>query len=167
MDNKTIDYSQIKGWGIDADPKNDPTYPMRNRANEDHQGYNWERSAQQPVNMEVLHSNERPSVSAVFGTSAPPSGISGWIRRFAFRFSEGSFVHWIPLLLADRVNVVEGVVDDFKKGHVPNLFKERGSKATWKYNKKKVAKTVLIGAAVATLVILLAQDRKKKRLSRA
>ncbi|HTF81892.1 MAG TPA: hypothetical protein VL947_09210, partial [Cytophagales bacterium] len=85
------------------------------------------------------------------------------IRRFAFRFSEGSFGHWIPLLLADRVDVVEGVVDDFKSGHVPNLFKERGSKATWKYNKKKVAKTAIIGAAVATAVVLLVKHKRKQK----
>jgi hypothetical protein len=31
--NTPIDPKQIKGWGIDADPKNDPTYPMRARMN--------------------------------------------------------------------------------------------------------------------------------------
>jgi hypothetical protein len=33
-----IDPSQVKGWGVDADPKNDPTYPMKRRNNGEHAG---------------------------------------------------------------------------------------------------------------------------------
>ena len=33
------DHSHIKGWGIDADPKNDPTYPMKNRTDEEIRGF--------------------------------------------------------------------------------------------------------------------------------
>ena len=81
MENSAQNYQHIKGWGVDADPKNDPTYPMKHRTNEEHAGYSWVRPSQQPVNIEVLHSNERPNVTAVFGTSSPPSGLSGMIRR--------------------------------------------------------------------------------------
>ena len=48
MENSPKDYSHIKGWGIDADPKNDPTYPMKNRTNEEHKGYSWDRPTLQP-----------------------------------------------------------------------------------------------------------------------
>ncbi len=34
---------------MDADPKNDPTYPMKKRNNGEHAGYSWERPPQQPV----------------------------------------------------------------------------------------------------------------------
>src|SRR3712207_1752963 len=111
MEHTPKDPSQIKGWGVDADPKNDPTYPMKNRNNGEHAGYSWERPPQQPITIEVLHSNERPNVTSVFGTSTPPSGLSGVIRRIAFRYSESSYGHWLPLMLADRVSVVEGVLD--------------------------------------------------------
>ena len=77
MEHTPKDPSQIKGWGVDADPKNDPTYPMKNRNNGEHAGYNWKRPPQQPITIEVLHSNERPNVTSVFGTSTPPSGLSG------------------------------------------------------------------------------------------
>ena len=107
--------TDIPGWGIDADPENDPTYPMKQRTNEEHEGYSWDRPTQQSVDVEILHSNERPNVTAVFGTSTPPSGLSGAIRRFAFKHSENEYSHWLPLLLADRVNVVEGIIDDLKK----------------------------------------------------
>ena len=75
--------------------------------------------------VEVLHSNERPDLTSVFGTSTPPSGPSGSLRRLAFRYSESSYGHWLPLVLADRVSVVEGVVGDLKHGHVPNILAER------------------------------------------
>lgn len=155
MDNTTKDYSHIKGWGIDADPKNDPTYPMRKRGNDTHEGYTWDRPPLQPENMEVLHSNERPNVTAVFGTSMPPKGLSGMIRRYAFRYGEGSFGHWLPLLVADRVNVVEGIVEDLKNGHVPNIFAERGMKAQWKYDRKGLLQSIVIAAAVTTAAVLL------------
>ena len=144
MDHIAKDPSQIKGWGVDADPKNDPTYPMKNRNDGEHAGYSWERPPQQPITIEILHSNERPDVTSVFGTSTPPSGLSGVIRRVAFRYSESSYGHWLPLMLADRVSVVEGVLGDLKHGHVPNVFAERGWKAEWKHNRTSLVLRILV-----------------------
>lgn len=146
-------YRHIKGWGIDADPKNEPTYPMKKYTGDDHKRLNWQRPPLQPVIVEILHSIERPNLTAVFGTSTPPSGLSGAIRRYAFKYSEGSWNHWLPLLLADRVNVVEGVIDDLKHGHVPNIFAEKGWKAAWKYNRQGVIKKVVVTALVTTAII--------------
>jgi hypothetical protein len=134
---------------------------MRKRSNDDHNGYSWKRPPQQPIDVEVLHSNERPNVTAVFGTSAPPSGLSGMIRRYAFKYSEASFAHWLPLLLADRVNVVEGILDDFRRGRVPNIFAERGGKAEWKHNPKGMVKKVAIGVVVVTAVVALLSRRNR------
>jgi len=154
MENKKI--SQLEGWGHDADEQNDPTYPIRKRANEEHQGSNWDRPEQQPQTIEVLRSIERPNISAVFGTDNPPSGLSGMIRRKAFEYSESSLVHWFQLILADRVNVIEGLVDDIKRGHFPNLFAEKGLGAEWKYNRKafvtKLATSVLITTSAIALI---------------
>ncbi len=154
MEHTAKDPTQINGWGVDADPKNDPTYPMKYRNNGEHAGYSWERPPQQPITIEVLHSNERPNVTSVFGTSTPPSELSGVIRRIAFRYSESSYGHWLPLMLADRVSVVEGVLGDLKHGHVPNVFAERGWKAEWKHNRTSLvgrilSRVVLVSAAVA------------------
>ncbi len=153
MENTAIDTSQIKGWGVDADPKNDPTYPMKQRNNGEHAGYTWQRPTQQSETVEVLHSNERPNLSAVFGTSVPPAGLSGMIRRFAFKYSESSYAHWLPLMLADRVGEVEGVVADVAHGHVPNIFDELGGKAVWKHNRKELVTRVLLGAVVVWAVV--------------
>lgn len=163
METKPVDHNLINGWGIDADPKNDPTYPMRKRSEDNQEGYTWDRPPLQPVDIEVLHSIERPNVTAVFGTSAPPSGLSGSIRRFAFQYGESSYGHWLPLLLADRVNVVEGIIDDLKRGHFPNIWKERGMRAEWKHNKTGLFKSLAFTAAIATgAVMLLTRSGKKK-----
>jgi hypothetical protein len=150
------EHAHIKGWGVDADPRNDPTYPMKHRTNAEQNGYNWERPAQQPVDQEVLRSIERPNVSAVFGTASPPRGLSGMIRRQAFKQSESSYGRWLPLLIADRVDVVEGILDDLVHGHLPNIFAEKGYKAMWKHDRKglaiSVATTVVVTAAVLTLL---------------
>jgi hypothetical protein len=156
-------YAHINGWGIDADPENEPTYPMKKYTGDDHKRLNYEKPPQQPVNIEVLHSNERPTVSAVFGTSTPPQGLSGAIRRFAFKYSESSYGHWLPLILADRVGVVEGIIDDIKRGHFPNIIAERGWKAEWKYNRQGLIKNIVIGIAVTTAVLVLLNNGKKKR----
>jgi hypothetical protein len=145
-----INPKQIKGWGVDADPKNDPTYPMKKRTDAEQAGYSWVRPPQQPAGVEVLRSVERPNLSATFGTVIPPSGLSGVIRRFAFKYSESSYGHWLPLLLADRVGVIEGYVDDLRQGRIPNVFAERGWKAEWRHNKRGLAARVLLTAALVT-----------------
>jgi hypothetical protein len=153
MEQTVKDPSEIAGWGVDADPKNDPTYPMKHRNNGEHAGYSWERPPQQPADVEVLHSNERPNLTAVFGTSTPPAGLSGVLRRFAFKYSESSYGHWLPLMLADRVNVVEGILGDLTHGHVPNLFAELGWKAEWKHNRANLVRRILVRAALASAAI--------------
>jgi hypothetical protein len=163
MENLASNYSHINGWGIDADPKNDPTYPMKHRTDEEQKGYSWERPPQQPVNIEVLRSIERPNVSATFGTSTPPKGLSGMIRRYAFKYSESSYGHWLPLLLADRVNVVEGIVEDLQQGHFPNIFAEKGGKAVWKHNRKEILTKVAVGAAFTVMAVWLFSNNDNSR----
>ena len=155
------DYENIKGWGVDADPANEPTYPMKTYTGDDHNRLNWERPVIQIQTVEVLHSNERPGLSAVFGSSIPPTGLSGAIRRFAFKYSESSYGHWLPLLLADRVNVVEGIVADVRRGHVPNFFAERGWAAELKYNRKGLARKLVVGLAVTAVAVLVLSGNRK------
>jgi len=156
------DYTHIKGWGIDADPENDPVYPMKKRTNEEHKGYAWERPEQQPEKVEILKSVERPNLTAAFGTASPPEGVNGAIRKMAFRYSESSYGHWLPLVLADRVGAVEGIIDDLKNGHVPNIFAERGWGAEWKYNKKNFLLKIAAAAAVTAIAISIISSKNEK-----
>jgi hypothetical protein len=160
MERTEKDPSQIEGQGVDADPKNDPTYPMKHRTDGEHAGYAWERPQQQPISVEVLHSNERPDLTAVFGTSTPPSGPSGAIRRLAFKYSESSYGHWLPLMLADRVGVVEGVVDDLKQGRLPNVLAERGWKAEWEHNRADLLRRVFLRAVIVSGAIAYLRNKR-------
>ena len=160
MEHTAKDPSQIKGWGVDANPRNDPTYPMKHRNDGEHAGYSWERPPQQPINIEVLHSNERPDVTSVFGTSTPPAALSGMLRRIAFKYSESSYGHWLPLMLADRVSVVEGVLGDLKHGHVPNVFAERGWKAEWKRDRTSLLRRILIRTLLVSAAVAYLRSRR-------
>ncbi|MEC5174067.1 hypothetical protein [Chryseobacterium nepalense] len=157
------DYTHIKGWGIDADPENDPVYPMKKRTNEEHEGYAWQRPEQQPEDVEILKSVERPNLTAAFGTASPPEGLNGEIRKFAFKYSESSYGRWLPLVLADRVGALEGIIDDLKKGHLPNIFAERGWGAEWKYNRKNFLLKMAATAAVTAIAISVISSKKKKK----
>jgi hypothetical protein len=156
------DYMQIPGWGMDNNPEDEPTYPMKKYTGDDHQRIKWERPALQVPHVEILKSNERPALSAVFGTASPPKGLSGMIRRHAFKYSESSYGHWLPMLLADRINVVEGIIEDLSEGIIPNVFAERGWKSEYKYNKAGLAKKVLVRAAILGVVVLCLTKKKKK-----
>src|SRR6478672_6368392 len=159
--NKTnFDPSLVTGWGVDADPNNDPTYPMKRHTGMEHDGYSWDRPPQQEAEVEVLHSSERPNLAATFGETIPPAGVSGMIRRAAFTFSENSYGHWLPLMLAVRVQMVEGMVTDLATGKVPNLWKELGYNAEWKYNRKGViTKLAIFGGLAVGFGMLLSRSK--------
>jgi hypothetical protein len=168
METTVKDPKSIPGWGIDADPKNDPTYPMRSRLNVTQDPDSKHRPAHlQPVEVELLKSIERPNVSAVYGEASPPRGLSGWLRRLAFKYSESHYGHWLPLLMADRVDVVEGVLDDLVHGKLPNIYAEKGYPVEMKYNKTAfLTKMATIGALTAGVIVLMNSGGKKDRGAR-
>jgi hypothetical protein len=149
------DRSVIPGWGVDADPENDPTYPYREREKDDHSG-EWARPPVQRSDVEILQSIEHKRRPAVFGTSTPPSGLSGMLRRGAFKYSESHWAHWLMLMGADRVNMVEGIVQDLARAKIPNIPAEMGMRSEWRHNRKglvtKLAVTAALGAAAFALL---------------
>lgn len=113
--------AKIEGWGADLDPANRPAVPMEKPSEVlTARGKVPER---QVAKVKIYRSVEYPDLTPVFGTSCPPSGLSGKLRGIAYRYSEGQLAHWLTLLAADRVNVIEGVLDDLVKGRYP---KRRG-----------------------------------------
>lgn len=111
---RPVDTSRIPGWGADLDRADRPAIPME-RTPPRLDGLHWDAPRAQASRVEVLHSIERPGITPVYGTSCPPKGLSGWIRRRAFRHSENNLRHWMMLLAADRVDVVEGVLGDARR----------------------------------------------------
>ncbi|MGI9245815.1 MAG: hypothetical protein ACR2I8_03810, partial [Steroidobacteraceae bacterium] len=88
-----------------------------------------------------------PGITPVFGTAVPPSGLSGAIRRRAFRHSENDLRHWLLLLAADRVNVFEGLVADVQESP----------------RSRRVAAGVLAGGIVAYLLFQRSRRRGRGR----
>ncbi len=161
VDTELIDpaaYKHIPGWGIDADPENDPTYPMKHYTGADHLRLMYKRPISQPQDMEILQSIERPELSSVFGTAPGPKGLSGMLRRFAFTKSEGHAGHWLTLMLADRVDVVEGLVEDIGHGILPNIPAEKGWGAKWEHDRegalRQIGTTLAITAAIAAFFLV-------------
>ncbi len=161
METANEKYKHIPGWGMDADPENEPTYPMKEYTGDDHHRSNYERAEPQPQHIELLQSLERPEPSRVFGSTVPPSGLSGAIRRYAFQHSEDKVRHWIPLILADRVQVWEGLIEDLGRGYIPNIGAERGWAVEWKYNREAVLKKAATIAAVGILTFLVCRGKKR------
>lgn len=102
--------ARIPGWGADLDPADRPAVP-RERYAPEATGAHWELPPQQPELRPRERSIEHARLTPAFGTSAPLKGASGAIRRLAYaRYSEGRAAHWLLLLGADRVDVVESHV---------------------------------------------------------
>jgi len=55
----------------------------------------------------LTHRKELRSMTPVFGTAQPLHGVSGMLRRVAYSTRETRARHWMLLLFADRVNVLE------------------------------------------------------------
>lgn len=152
--------ANIQGWGADLDPKARPAVPME-RTPPRLDNVHWDAPEHQPRTVKVYHSTERPGLTPVFGTGQPPSGVSGLIRAGAFRFSENDLRHWLMLLFADRVNVVEGIIDDLAHGHVPDLFREMGGPAEWKYNRAGFYRKAAAAGAVIALLLYVNSRRRR------
>lgn len=157
-----IDPQTVKGWGVDADPKNDPTYPYRERSEQEERGLSWERPPLQKERVEVLCSIEHKRMPAVFGTAAPPRGVSGLLRRTAFTYSESDWRHWLILLAADRINMVEGLVDDLFRGHIPDVPGEMGIGAEWQHNRAGLMQKAAVVAIGSAVVLALLKSRNHR-----
>ena len=154
--------STIQGWGADLDRTNRPTVPME-RTPPRLPGVHLDQPEQQRQDIEVFVSTERPAITPLFGTSMPPSGISGAIRRFSYKLTENDIRHWLLLLFADRVNVVEGLVQDVSGGKLPNVLAEMGIKADWQHNRAGLVRKAAVATAVASVAWYLLARRRDRR----
>lgn len=55
----------------------------------------------------IVHRKELQAMTPVFGTAQPLHGISGLVRRIAYGTRETKARHWMLLLMADRIDVLE------------------------------------------------------------
>ncbi|MEW7850223.1 hypothetical protein AB2N08_16125 [Massilia aurea] len=151
--------THIQGWGADLDRKDRPGVPME-RTPPRFINVPAGDPAPQAQHVEVLVSTERPGRTPLFGAVQPPAGLSGSVRRQAFKFTENDVRHWLLLLLADRVNVVEGIGEDLAKGTIPNVLAEMGIKAEFRHNKAGLAKKIALGTVIVGAAVYLMKRRR-------
>jgi len=118
--------ARIPGWGVDRDPADRPSVP-RERFDPTQSGAHWDFPERQPEPWPRERSIEHGQLPPVFGTSCPPRGLSGAIRKFSYaRYSEGRAAHWLLLVLADRVDAFEHHVVSFATLRPDNPITETG-----------------------------------------
>lgn len=118
--------ARIPGWGADLDPADRPSVP-RLRFDPTFSGAHWEHPDRQPETWPRERSIEHTQLPPVFGTSCPPRGLSGVIRKRAYaRYSEGRAAHWLLLMAADRVDTAEHTLGSFLTLRPDNPITETG-----------------------------------------
>lgn len=97
--------TRIPGWGVDLDPSDRPSFPREQPGIQT--GAHWDFPERQEEKWPRERSVEHKFLTPVFGTSAPLKGMSGAMRKYAYKYSEGRAAHWLILLAADRVDAWE------------------------------------------------------------
>ncbi len=118
--------ARIPGWGVDLDPEDRPAVPKERFAPES-TGAHWDFPERQEEKWPRERSVEHAFLTPVFGTSCPPKGLSGIVRKYAYRrFSEGRAAHWLLLLGADRIDAIESHLTSFVSRRPDNPITETG-----------------------------------------
>ena len=116
--------ARIPGWGADLDPADRPAYPREQPGIDT--GAHWDFPERQPEKWPRERSVEHAFVTPVFGTSTPPRGASGAIRKYAYKYSEGRAAHWLLLVAADRIDAWESHLRSFATLRPDNPVTETG-----------------------------------------
>lgn len=70
--------------------------------------------------------HEFTGVVEEIGSGVQPAGLSGAVRRYAYKYSEATATHWMTFKLGDRIHVIQGKLNDLKQAFFPT----HGSKGT-------------------------------------
>jgi hypothetical protein len=117
--------ARIPGWGVDLDPADRPSVP-REQFNPNLNGAHWEFPDRQPEKWPRERSIEHAFLTPVFGTSCPPKGVSGAMRKYAYRYSEARAAHWLILVAADRADAFGSHVRSMTTGRPDNPITQPG-----------------------------------------
>ncbi|APR78737.1 Hypothetical protein A7982_04084 [Minicystis rosea] len=111
-------HADIPFWGIDLDPADRPGVPYEH-APRPVPGAHWIKPARQIATVPVLKAAGVERLTPVFGTATPPHGLSGVLRRVAYRAPDHLARHWLLLLVADRVDAIESDLGGFARRALP------------------------------------------------
>ena len=116
---------RIPGWGVDLNYDERTSVPMED-FDPGATGAHWHFPERQPEHWPRERSPEHGMLTPVFGTVCPPRGLSGIIRKYAYTLGEGKSSHWLLLMAADRVDVLESMVESTLRGKPDNPITETG-----------------------------------------
>jgi hypothetical protein len=120
--------ARIPGWGADLDPADRPAVP-RIRYDPEASGAHWRIPERQPGGDRRERSIEHAFLTPAFGTAQPLHGLSGIVRRSAYRYSEGRAAHWLILMAGDRVDAAQARLSGLLTGRPDHLIEETGVQA--------------------------------------
>jgi len=90
---------------VDADKARRPGHPME-QGPAPMANAHWLKPDQQPAVPGLLVDPSR-TLSCTFGTQHPPRGLSGALRRAAYRLPDYRMRRWAMLIFADRIDALE------------------------------------------------------------
>lgn len=112
---------EIPDRGIDLDPSRRPGVPRFKDIPQPLPNAQVPPERQRSDGTVFMHGRPHKTFPPVFGTAVPPRGISGLVRRAAYRYPDHLMRHWTMLLFADRVDLWEHRVGKAARVVVPAL----------------------------------------------
>jgi hypothetical protein len=126
--------ARIPGWGADLDPADRPSGFSR-EVPDIPTGAHWHFPDRQNERAPRERSIEHLMLPPVFGTSCPTHGLSGAMRKLAYRrWSEARAAHWLTLLAADRVDAVGSHLRSFATLRPDNPVTQTGVRSEFTHS---------------------------------
>lgn len=91
-------------WGVDRDPARRPGVPMMRANPRPLPNTHFPPEPQEGEPTSPRHGRPNKPMPPVFGTAVPLRGLSGVIRRLAYRYPDHHPRHWLLKFLGDRVD---------------------------------------------------------------
>lgn len=101
-----MQHVDIKGWGADVALVDRPGVPQETHPPTPVGNGTLGIPAAQSVGTPSAAGPLR-AITPVYGTAQPPRGLSGVIRKAAYRMPDYKPRRWMMLMLADRIDVIE------------------------------------------------------------
>jgi hypothetical protein len=96
----------VPDWGVDLADETRPGVPMEH-APAPAGNAHWSVPEAQNGEPTAMKTAPLGGSTPVFGTAQPPKGLSGLLRKAAYRIPEHKVKRWLMLLMADRVDIAE------------------------------------------------------------
>ena len=130
-----VSNDKTNGRAIDAPLERRPGVPAK-RPPQPVGDAHWTRPPRQEPHTTILKDPSRAELTATFGTSPAPHGLSGLLRRVAYGLPDYRIRRWMLLITADRVDAIEGRIARLARRPLPWLVATSGV-AFWLLARKR------------------------------